>query len=195
MTIVCHDLWDDPNLPDLDAIERLVVMGGPMGADDDELHPFLARERELLARVVERGTPVLGVCLGAQLLASALGGRVYRGHGPEIGAGSVKLTAAAEADPLLGTVPGAELPVFHWHGDTFDLPDGATLLASSAAYPHQAFRHANAWGFQFHVELRAADAENVSTHLDGDRSVEADELASIEPYGVAILDAFLSYRG
>ena len=81
--------------------------------------------------------------------------------------------------------------MFHWHGDTFELPAGATLLASSDAYPHQAFRVGNAWGFQFHVELRATDGEAVRAHLGRGRTVADAELAAIEPTGAPIIDAFL----
>lgn len=191
LTVHVHDLWRDPTLPEKDDVERLVVMGGPMSATDDEDHPYLPAERDLLRALVERGTPILGICLGAQLLAAALGATVYRGPAPEIGAGAITLLDAATTDPLLGTVSSTTLPVFHWHGDTFELPADATLLASSAAYPHQAFRVDNAWGFQFHVELRAIDGEVVRAHLGRGRTVADAELAAIEPLGSPIIDAFL----
>jgi|SRR5579872_1682625 len=139
-------------LPCPDRVEGLVVMGGPMGAYERDKHPFLAEESSLIAELVRRDRPVLGVCLGAQLLAQALGARVFPGHGPEIGFGFVELTAEGKRDALLGP-DGPSVPVFHWHGDTFDLPAEATLLASSAEYPHQAFRFGtHAYGLQFHVE-------------------------------------------
>jgi len=187
-----HRLFDGDPVPSLDALERLVVMGGPMGARDDVDHPWLADVRTLLGVAVSAGTPVLGVCLGAQLLAAALGAPIRRGPEPEIGAGRVRLTDAAGHDPLFGVVEGRDLAVFHWHGDTFDLPEGATLLASSDGYAHQAFRVANAWGCQFHVELRAGDADSVSSQLGPDRAVTAGELAAIEPVGRQIIDAFLA---
>lgn len=193
ITVRVHDLWRAPTLPEPGGIERLVVMGGPMGANDDGAHPYLRAERALLRSLVERGTPILGVCLGAQLLAAALGATVRRGAEPEIGVGSVTLRDTASSDPLLGTVASTDLPVFHWHGDTFDLPTGATLLASNDAYPHQAFRVGNAWGFQFHVELRGTDAEVVRAHLGRGRTVTEAELATIEPVGAPIIDAFLAH--
>lgn len=140
------------SIPRPDEVEGLVVMGGPMGAYETGEQPFLARECSLITELVLRNRPVLGVCLGAQLLARALGARVFPGHGPEIGCGFVQLTAEGSRDPLLGPA-GPAIPVFHWHGDTFDLPEGATLLASSVDYPHQAFRFGKcAYGLQFHVE-------------------------------------------
>jgi GMP synthase-like glutamine amidotransferase len=191
LAVRVHRLFAADRVPSLDTVERLVVMGGPMGALDDADHPWLPDVRSLLARAVAAGTPVLGVCLGAQLLAAALGARIRRGPAPEIGAGRVRLTAAAARDPVLGVVGGGDLAVFHWHGDTFDLPDGALLLASSDAYAHQAFRVAHAWGLQFHVELRAGDAASVSSHLGPARGVTSAELAAIEPTGRQIVDAFL----
>ncbi len=139
---VCHPYRGErlPRLDELDELGGLVVMGGPMGVGEVSEYPWLAGELELLAAAVAAGLPVLGVCLGAQLLAAALGARVYRGERPEVGAGSVSLTADGRADPMLGAAGLAELPVVHWHQDTFDLPPGAVLLAGSALYPHQAFR-------------------------------------------------------
>src|SRR5208282_569368 len=123
-----------------------------MGVYETGKYGFLESECKLIRELVARGRPVLGVCLGAQLLASALGARVFPGHKPEIGFGSVQLTRAGNDDPLMGRA-GPAVPVFHWHGDTFDLPQGATLLASSRDYPHQAFRFGNcAYGLQFHLE-------------------------------------------
>ncbi len=137
-------------------IEGLVVMGGPMGANDDERHPNLAAERDLLGGAVRAGYPVLGVCLGAQLLAAALGGRVHKGPAEENGFGEVTLTREGERDPVLGPA-GPAIPVCHWHSDTFDLPPGAVHLATSGRYPNQAFRVGDrAYGFQFHVEVDEA---------------------------------------
>jgi GMP synthase-like glutamine amidotransferase len=143
----------DP-LPELDSVAGLVVMGGPMSVCDGE--PRLGAEVALLHDALTRGLPILGVCLGAQLLAAACGARVYHGdRGEEVGLGTVTLTEPANDDPLFAGC-GDTLDVLHWHGDTFDLPRGACHLAGSDAYPNQAFRLGCAYGFQFHLEVDAA---------------------------------------
>ncbi|HTZ09715.1 MAG TPA: type 1 glutamine amidotransferase [Acidimicrobiales bacterium] len=154
-----------PLPPHLGQFEGLVVMGGPMSAGSDEGFPTRSGEVALLAEAVALGVPTLGVCLGAQLLAVAAGGRVTAGaDGLEVGWGPVQLTPAARHDPLLGGLP-AELTVLHWHGETFDLPRDAQLLASNDRYRHQAFRVGEAaWGLQFHVE---ADEDVVRAFLEG----------------------------
>jgi GMP synthase-like glutamine amidotransferase len=153
LTVESYRMDLQPRLPASDDVEGLIVMGGPMGVYEAERYPFLQDEMKLIAEIVRRGQPVLGVCLGAQLLAGALGARVYPGPAQEIGFSTVELTANARQDPIFGALADP-LPVFHWHGDTFDLPDGAVLLAKNANYGRQAFRVGkNAYGLQFHVEL------------------------------------------
>ena len=129
--------------------DALIVLGGPMGALDDSVAPWLPATRDLLATAIDDGVPTLGICLGAQLLAVAAGGEVLRGSaGPELGYGEVSVPVG---DELL---PAGSLPVVQWHYDAVTrLPEGATLLASSALYDVQAFRLGEvAWGLQFHVE-------------------------------------------
>jgi GMP synthase-like glutamine amidotransferase len=147
----------DPIPVDAAGLAGLVVMGGPMSASGDDGFPSRRGELDLLRDTLAREVPVLGICLGAQLLAVAAGGRVFRGEaGAEVGWGSVKLTASAASDRLFASAP-AQLPVLHWHGDTFDLPAAAIRLAGSERYPNQAFRIGpNAWGLQFHLEVDAA---------------------------------------
>jgi GMP synthase (glutamine-hydrolysing) len=135
-------------LPDHDEVAGVVVMGGPMSVDDPR-HPELATEREWLAEAVRRDLPLLGICLGAQLLARALGAEVRPGEGPELGYAPVEVLDPD--DPILGAL-APSTTVLHWHGDVFDLPDGATLLARSTQTEIQAFRHGNAWGVLFHPE-------------------------------------------
>jgi GMP synthase (glutamine-hydrolysing) len=140
-------------LPDHEEVAGAVVMGGPMNVDEVERFPALALEREWLAEAVRRRLPVLGVCLGAQLLARGLGAQVRSAEGPEIGFAAVEVADAG--DPVLGALaPATE--VLHWHRDVFDLPDGAQPLASSAMTEHQAFRAGNAWGVLFHPEADLA---------------------------------------
>jgi GMP synthase-like glutamine amidotransferase len=146
---------------DFDAI---VAMGGPMSVNDEDQHPWLVSEKRLIADHVRAGRPFWGSCLGAQLLAASLGARVYAGPAPEVGVLAVELTETGKSDPVLGSLPSS-IDTLQWHGDTFDLPDGGVLLASSPAYPHQAFRVGRpgsdpvAYAVQFHVEVTAAMGE------------------------------------
>ena len=150
--------------------DALVVLGGPMGAMDDDAAPWLPAVRSLLATAIDDGVPTLGICLGAQMLAAAAGGEVSRGAaGPELGYGDVSVGVS---DELL---TAGTLPVVQWHFDTVTrLPDGAALLASSDRYDVQAFRVGDvAWGLQFHIEATlpmvadwaANDAEQIRTLL------------------------------
>lgn len=143
-------------LPDHEEVAGAVVMGGPMNVDEVERFPGLAAEREWLAEAARRRMPVLGICLGAQLLARALAAEVRPGEGKEVGFAPVEVFDAD--DPILGGLaPGTD--VLHWHGDVFDLPDGARHLASSSLTEHQAFRLGNAWGVLFHPEADLALVE------------------------------------
>jgi GMP synthase-like glutamine amidotransferase len=180
-------------LPQALEVEGLVVMGGPMGVCEADRYPFLLQECRLIEDLVRRQKPVLGVCLGAQLLAHALGATVYAGHASEIGFGSVDLTSEGRRDPVLGPV-GPSLPVFHWHGDTFTLPAGAVLLASSPDYPHQAFRYGDlAYGLQFHVEPNASIWSAWRKHLPDDHFAEAGpKRKRISEAGKAVMQNFFS---
>ena len=178
-------------LPEADELDGLVVMGGPMGVHDTDERPHLARERDLIAAAARRELPILGVCLGAQLLATALGAYVHRGIAPELGAGKVRLTEDGLRDPALGAPGLAELPVLHWHEDTFDLPRGALHLASSAPYPNQAFKAGRcAYGFQFHVEVDADLAASIANHLPGEMTLSARDRDAIEHTGREVIAGF-----
>ena len=147
----------DP-LPAPGGFDAIVVMGGPMGAYEGSEHPWLLDEQRLLRAEVDSGTPVFGVCLGAQLLAASLGARVYRGPAPEVGILEVTLTDAGRDDPVAGALPERFLTL-QWHSDTFELPTGAVALAVSPAYPNQAFRVGEAtYAVQFHLEVTGAMA-------------------------------------
>ena len=143
------------------SFDAIVAMGGPMSVNDEAEHPWLVDEKHLIADAARDGVPFWGACLGVQLLASALDARVYAGSAPEVGLLPVRLTDEGRADPVVGALP-AEVLTLQWHGDTFDLPVGATLLATSDAYPNQAFRYGNAYGVQFHLEVSAAMAADWS---------------------------------
>jgi len=137
-------------------------MGGPMSVNDDDTLPWLTTEKRWVREAVLAGKPFWGVCLGAQLLAASLGARVYSGARPEIGIMPVYLSAESQDDAVFSGVPSTLL-TFQWHGETFELPEGAVLLASSPAYPNQAFRWKEAaYGVQFHVEVSADMAERWS---------------------------------
>jgi GMP synthase (glutamine-hydrolysing) len=154
--VTARPLEGEP-LPDHSEVAGAVFMGGPMNVDDVESHPALAVEREWLADVIPRRIPVLGVCLGAQLIARALCAEVRPGEGPEIGFAPVSVRDPD--DPLLGAL-APETTVLHWHRDVFDLPAGAIPLASSAQTAHQAFRFGNAWALLFHAEADTALVES-----------------------------------
>jgi GMP synthase (glutamine-hydrolysing) len=136
-------------LPSHDEVAGAVVMGGPMNVDEVDRHPELAGEREWLAEAMRRDMPLFGICLGAQLLARALGAEVRPGEGPELGFAPVEILDPD--DPILGAL-APSTTALHWHGEVFDLPDGAQHLARSAQTEVQAFRHGNAWGVLFHPE-------------------------------------------
>ncbi len=158
----------DDALPALADFDRLVVMGGPMGVGDTEAHPWLSTERAFIAAAIAAGKSVVGVCLGAQLIAAALGARVYRNTHQEIGWLPVRLTRHAQALDLCDGLP-AEQTVFHWHGDTFDLPPGAVHLATSAACVNQAFLfEGRVLGLQFHLEGTPASVAAICEHCADD---------------------------
>ncbi len=140
--------WIEPLDPDL-----LVILGGPISANNEADYPFLQDEINILQTRLNNDLPTLGICLGAQLMARALGARVYPANKPHIGWGPISLTQAGEASPL--RFMGAQYtPVLHWHGETFDLPEGAELLASTDEVPHQAFQwRKRGLALQFHPEV------------------------------------------
>ena len=152
-------------LPGTKGFDTLVMMGGPMSVNEESQYRYISDEITLVKEFVAAGRKVFGVCLGAQIMAKALGARVYAGSEKEIGWYDITLTEEGSIDPLmkrLATHSRTEdlrrsFPVFHWHGETFDIPEGAVRLAGSALYPNQAFRYGdNAYAFQFHIEVRKA---------------------------------------
>jgi GMP synthase-like glutamine amidotransferase len=154
-------------LPAPETVEALVVMGGPMSANDTASLPWLAAEKKLVEQVVRAGRPMLGVCLGAQILASALGARVYRAKSREIGWWPLRVRAEARSGTPLADWPETLVPL-HWHGETFDLPEGASHLAATEACPHQAFLWGRVLGLQFHVEATPASVTELSAACAGE---------------------------
>lgn len=181
--------------------DALVVLGGPMSAASDDGFPSRRDEIALLADALERGTPTLGVCLGAQLLAVAAGAGVSAGPAAEVGWGPIRLHDAASSDPLFAGV-GPEVEVLHWHGETFGLPPGSVLLGSSDRYAHQAVRvGAAAWGLQFHLEVDdaavrrfvAAFPEDAAMADGGGEAILAGSASALEqlaPARRAVLSRF-----
>jgi GMP synthase-like glutamine amidotransferase len=152
-TIERVELDEDEAMPDWRAFDAIIAMGGPMSVNDEAELPWLVEEKRVIAEAVRSGVPYWGVCLGSQLLAASLGARVYRGARPEVGLLPVSLTPEASADPVFREVP-VNLLTLQWHSDTFDVPDGGVLLASSSLYRAQAFRWGQlAYGLQFHLEV------------------------------------------
>lgn len=142
--------------PRVDKYDGLIVLGGPMNIDQADRYPHLATEARAVEQALELGKPVLGICLGAQIIAHALGSRVYPSEQAEIGWYPLTPTAAAARDPVLAPLPAGH-PMFQWHGCTFDLPAGAELLATGQHCVNQAFRYGEAgYGFQFHMEMDRA---------------------------------------
>lgn len=167
-------LYRSEPLPGFDDYDALIVMGGPMGVSDQREYPWLQPEIDFIGQSIQQGKNVLGICLGAQLIAAALGANVYRNRWREIGWWPV-----TRADSRSKLLPEQSLP-FHWHGDTFDLPHGATLLASSEACRNQAFTFGDrVIGLQFHLETTPLSARELITHgcdeLDRSRYVQSAE--------------------
>jgi len=187
----------DPVPPTMGDAAGLVVMGGPMGVYEQELYPFLRDEMRLMEDALHREKPILGVCLGSQLLAVTLGASVTRGRQKEIGWHPIRLTPAAARDPLWKGCPSSFM-AYHWHGDVFPLPRGAVALASSPLTVYQAFRYGpNAYGFLFHMEVtRQIIEEMVGTFsdelqeegLDGQQLLAASDrlLPSLERIGSTV---------
>ncbi len=184
-------------IPETESFDILVILGGPMGAYEEEKYPFLKEEKELIRKALSEGKKVLGICLGAQLIADALGGKVYRGEwGKEIGWKPVY------PQDHLEILYRDEINVFHWHGDTFELPEGAVRMASSAMYRNQAFRVGNqAVGLQFHMEVTP---EGIEKWIDAYReelsleNISPDEIRSkpenwkkLKIYGDVFVEYFL----
>lgn len=160
-----HTLFANSSLPDVAEVDALIVMGGPMSVNDSAELPWLAAEKQFIRQMLAAGKPVLGICLGAQLIASALGAAVYANRQKEIGWWPLQKTA----EPATVFRFPEQFVAFHWHGETFDLPPEATLLASSAACQNQAFQLGrNVIGLQFHLETTPQSAATLTEHCPAD---------------------------
>ena len=137
---------------DVSGLQAIISMGGPMNVYEEQEYPFLKEETILLQKAIAANLPVLGICLGAQMIAKASGARVGRSPKEEIGWGKISLTEAGRSDLLFKELP-ATLDVLQWHGDMFEIPEAGALIATGDDCPHQAFRYRNAFGLQFHVEV------------------------------------------
>ena len=164
-------LYDNEKLPQMEDFDWLVILGGPMNIYEEKTYPWLASEKEFIAQVIAAKKPVLGICLGAQLIADVLGAKVKRNNFTEIGWFPVTLTGDVKSSPLFGTLPN-RFTVFHWHGDTFEIPPGAVRIAESEGCKNQAFVYSDrVIGLQFHIEC---SIESINRMLDncGDELVD-----------------------
>jgi GMP synthase (glutamine-hydrolysing) len=160
------ELDEQEQLPEvLSDFDAIIAMGGPMSVNDRQRYPWLNDELVALAAAQAAGIPVLGVCLGAQLLAASLGARAYRGDCPEVAVSPVTLSADARNDVVFSVLP-PKFPALHWHSDTFELPKDAIWLARSDLYPNQAFRvGALSYGLQFHLEVTRSMLDTVAAEI------------------------------
>lgn len=167
-TLTTTHWYKGESAPDLSEFDALIVMGGPMGVYDEDIYPWLTTEKALIKRAIGAGKKVMGICLGAQLIADVLGASVSRNKYREIGWFPISTHASTEQHPVAAILNRCKT-VFHWHGDTFELPANAQLLASSEACQHQAFVIGNQiYGFQFHLETTETSANNLLTHCADD---------------------------
>ena len=154
-------LFEEAKFPQLNEFDLLVVMGGPMGIYDEDVYPWLKAEKEFIKSAIDSNKIVLGVCLGSQFIADALGAKVYANKTKEIGWFPVQITEEAKGEELLKGLPQS-LTVMHWHGDTFDLPEGAMHLMQSEACVNQAYLYNNkVLGLQFHLETTPESLQNL----------------------------------
>jgi GMP synthase (glutamine-hydrolysing) len=176
-----HHVYEHQVPPFSSSMSALIIMGGPMNVDETHLYPFLNAEVKLIAQMLKAKRPVLGICLGAQLLAKALGSRVYPNNVREVGWYPVELLPEARKDRLFSAAPRT-LDVLHWHGDTFDLPGDAVHLARSDRCENQAFRWGtSAWGLQFHLEVTP---KMVDDWVQGEDAVFYIRGAGEDPEGI-----------
>ena len=187
--------FENPTLPDVDDLDLLVIMGGPMSVNDEGDHPWLAAEKRFIRSAIENDKAVIGICLGAQLIASAMGAAVYPHKEKEIGWFPVA-GEATDGEGELFLFP-QELLVFHWHGETFDLPEGAMRIARSDACENQAFQLGRrVIGMQFHLETTLEAARDIVHHcrdeLQPSRYVQSEaEILGVEESNYIEINAWM----
>jgi GMP synthase (glutamine-hydrolysing) len=196
--------------PNLDRYRGLIVLGGPMNVDEQRRHPHLATELRAIERALSQDKPVLGICLGAQLLAHVLGAKVERHARPEIGWYLLETTAAGRSDPVLSPL-GQQAPVFQWHGRRFEVPADAVHLARTESCEPQAFRYGErAYGFQFHLEMdmplierwlanphyrRELEASGLGHGPEAIRKASRDHIGGMQAAAERVFERFLDLVG
>jgi len=177
--VLCLD--SGARLPKLEGFTHVVILGGPMNVYEEDHYPFLREEDLFIKEAIQRGKFVLGICLGAQLIAKALGAKVFKASLKEIGWYDILLTMIGSKDPLFSNLPKT-FPVFQWHGDTFEIPKGGKLIATSTSVPHQAFRYGdNAYGLQFHLEVtEKMIKEWMETYEEENKDAQASPFSKAE---------------
>ena len=196
--------------PSLDGYDGLIVLGGPMSVNDAHRLPHLGTELKLIEEAMRREIPILGICLGAQLIAKTLGAAVYRNPEKEIGWYDVSPTAETSSDPLLAPLQKTE-KIFQWHGETFDMPNSTRHLAFSSLCPNQAFRYGTkVYGFQFHMEvdepmihrwLKVPENQKEISTLRGDHHIEqicsetAERMPRLGEISERVFGAFINLFG
>jgi GMP synthase (glutamine-hydrolysing) len=172
-------VYEKPDFPGMDSLDWVVIMGGPMGVYDEIQYPWLKTEKEFIKKTIDAGKVIIGICLGAQLIAEVLGSKVFANKHREIGWFPVELTQAASASHVFGFLPD-RFTAFHWHGDTFTLPPGAVHLARSKGCENQAFLYKDrVLGLQFHLESTEESvrelAQNCKDEILPDKYIQSSE--------------------
>ncbi|MGC1394924.1 MAG: type 1 glutamine amidotransferase [Coleofasciculaceae cyanobacterium] len=193
-TLSSTQLYRDESLPSLEKSDFLIVMGGPMNIYEEDKYPWLINEKKFIEQAIKHDKIVLGICLGSQLIADVLGAKVFPNPEPEIGWFPIQLTAAAQSSNIFKELP-KQLTVFHWHGDTFELPQGATLMASSTGCQNQAFIYGEkVIGLQCHLESTKSSVQKLIEHgadelVEGKYIQKSKEMLSQEDNFQKINDA------
>lgn len=173
--------YEDERMPFVELFDTLIILGGPMSVHDEKQYPWLVQEKQLIQKAIERGKKVIGICLGAQLIAEVLGATVSKNTYREIGWMPVTQTASARSHALFSDLPHT-MDVFHWHGETFDLPKGAAHLLSSEGCVNQAFSYGdNVLALQFHMEM-TQDAIKLISEYCQDELIEGPYIHKEETF-------------